>query len=86
MQSSLPYRLGTTPVFEFVRIGTDADVGRTAAYYADDFSDHRTVAEAMPWMFPKSREPSRSHAAGEVHNGRPGCITDHILLHESFNA
>ena len=65
MQSSLPYRLGTTP-FLITEV------------------EGCTVLE--PLMFIDFREPSRSHAAGEVHNGRPGCITDHILLHESFNA
>ena len=29
----------------FLRIAHDPDVGRTATYYRDDFSGHRTVAE-----------------------------------------
>ena len=68
MQSSLPYRLGTTPFL-------------TSDVYGDG-----TLIAVEFLQFIDFREPSRSHAAGKVHNGRPGCNSDHILLHESFNA
>lgn len=30
---------------QFVRLGWDRVIGRTAIYYRDDFASHRTVAE-----------------------------------------
>lgn len=80
MPHNLPNSDETSTAFEFVRIGGDPEIGRTAVYYFEDnfYSPHahRTVADAMPWLFHKSKDAlGRKAGAGAVDtppSGRPG--------------